>query len=422
MPTPTGDRIQLTTLQRRIIIAVAVGAAAIATIGFVGSYAAVRALAEAKGFGAFARAFPIGVDAGILVLLALDLLLTWLRMPLAMLRHTAWLLTASTVVFNAAASWPDPVGTGMHAVIPVLFVVIVEAARHAIGRTADLTAGRHMESVRVSRWLLDPIATFRLWRRMKLWELRSYDEVIELEQQRLIERARLRTRYGRRWRSKAPVEAVLALRLTRYGRSVADPIKGVLDIEHAPAIAPRAAAALPAAAAPSSSKVPSVAVAASGCVEETRTDARDDFDTAAAAAIAVVQPLPVTAQPDTDDDRAAEQPQPQPPEEEAQPDALVLDLATQPPAPRSRSRAVAKPTAPRRQVVNLRLPEADEPFLDQARKLNVQSLREDSRKVSQRQLAKALGVGQRRAQRLWNALPDTLAAAVAETQPEAKED
>jgi hypothetical protein len=232
--TPNADRPKLTDLQRRLIIAVAAGGIAIAAIGFVGSYAAVAKLAAAKDFGAFAHVFPIGIDAGILVLLALDLLLTWLRMPLAMLRHTAWLLTAATIAFNAAAAWPDPIGTGMHAVIPILFVVIVEAARHAIGRTADITAGRHMDSVRMVRWLLDPVSTFRLWRRMKLWELRSYDDVIRLEQSRLIERARLRARYGRRWRSKAPVSAVMALRLTRYGRALA-PVSGVLDIEHAPA-------------------------------------------------------------------------------------------------------------------------------------------------------------------------------------------
>lgn len=234
MKTPTGDRLQLTTLQRRLVIAVAVGAAVIAAIGFVGSYAAVAKLAKAKGFGDFATIFPIGIDAGILVLLALDLLLTWLRMPLAMLRQTAWLLTAATIAFNGAAAWPDQIGTGMHAVIPILFVVVVEAARHAIGRTAAITAGRHMESVRLVRWLLDPISTFRLWRRMKLWELRSYDDVIKLEQSRLVERARLRARYGWRWRSKAPVSAVMALRLTRYGREIA-PVSGVLDIEPAPA-------------------------------------------------------------------------------------------------------------------------------------------------------------------------------------------
>ncbi|MFF7171114.1 DUF2637 domain-containing protein [Streptomyces pseudovenezuelae] len=228
------NRPKLTDLQRRLVAGVAFGAAVIALIGFVGSYAAVRRLAEAKAFGKFAMLLPIGVDAGILVLLALDLLLTWLRMPFAMLRHTAWLLTAATIAFNGAAAWPDPIGTGMHAVIPVLFVVVVEAVRHAIGVAADVTAAKHMESVRLSRWLLAPLGTFRLWRRMKLWELRSYDEVIALEQARMIERARLRRQYGRRWRSQAPLDAVLALRLTRYGRPLA-PVEGVLVIDGAPA-------------------------------------------------------------------------------------------------------------------------------------------------------------------------------------------
>lgn len=233
MKTPNGDR-PLTPLQRRIIIAVAAGTTVIAGIGFAGSYTAVSRLAQAKGFGDFAHAFPIGIDAGICVLLALDLLLTWLRIPLALLRYIAWLLTVATIVFNAAVSWPDPIGVGMHAVIPVLFVVAVEAARHAIGRIADITADKHMDGVRVARWLLSPVPTFLLWRRMRLWELRSYDEVIRLEQSRLIERERLRARYGRRWQRKAPVEAVMALRLTRYGRALA-PVSGVLDIEHAPA-------------------------------------------------------------------------------------------------------------------------------------------------------------------------------------------
>lgn len=202
----------------RILVGVVVaGAVVIAAIGFAGSYAAVRELALAKGFGWFANVFPIGVDAGIVVLLALDLLLTWLRIPFPLLRQTAWLLTAATIAFNGAAAWPDPLGVGMHGIIPILFVVSVEAARHAIGRVADITADKHMESVRLARWLLAPLPTFRLWRRMKLWELRSYDEVIRLEQERLVYQARLRARYGRAWRRKAPVESLMPLRLARFG-------------------------------------------------------------------------------------------------------------------------------------------------------------------------------------------------------------
>ncbi|MFF4289552.1 DUF2637 domain-containing protein [Streptomyces sp. NPDC001633] len=213
---------QLTRTHRILIGVVIAGAAVIAGIGFAGSYAAVRELAIKKGFGNFSYVFPIGIDAGICVLLSLDLLLTWIRIPFPLLRQTAWLLTAATIAFNGAAAWPDPLGVGMHAVIPVLFVVAVEAARHAIGRIADITADKHMEGVRLTRWLLAPVPTFLLWRRMKLWELRSYDAVIKLEQERLVYQARLRSRFGRAWRRKAPVESLMPLRLARYGVPLAE--------------------------------------------------------------------------------------------------------------------------------------------------------------------------------------------------------
>ncbi|MFF2571498.1 DUF2637 domain-containing protein [Streptomyces sp. NPDC058084] len=213
---------QLTRTHRILIGLVVAGAVIIAGIGFAGSYAAVRELAIDKGFGNFSYFFPIGIDAGICVLLALDLLLTWIRIPFPLLRQTAWLLTAATIAFNGAAAWPDPLGVGMHAVIPVLFVVAVEAARHAVGRIADITADKHMEGVRLTRWLLSPVPTFRLWRRMKLWELRSYEQVIKLEQDRLIYQARLQARFGRAWRRKAPVEALMPLRLAKYGVPLAE--------------------------------------------------------------------------------------------------------------------------------------------------------------------------------------------------------
>ncbi|MGW1002252.1 DUF2637 domain-containing protein [Streptomyces sp. NPDC001118] len=235
--------IQLTRTQRALVLGVVAGAVVIAAIGFVGSYAAVRDLAIRKGFGQFAKVLPIGVDAGIAVLLSLDLLLTWMRMPFPMLRQSAWLLTVATIAFNAATAWPDPIGVGMHAVIPVLFVVTVEAARHAIGRLAAITADRYIEGVRVWRWLLAPVPTFLLWRRMQLWELRSYSQVIKLEQERLIYQARLRSRFGRRWRRKAPVEEILPLRFARYGVSLEEATRslglaarpGVAEVEPSPA-------------------------------------------------------------------------------------------------------------------------------------------------------------------------------------------
>ncbi|GAA2561296.1 MULTISPECIES: DUF2637 domain-containing protein [Streptomyces] len=255
--------LQLTRTHRVLIGVVVTGAVIIAGIGFAGSYAAVRELALKKGFGDFSYVFPIGIDAGICVLLALDLLLTWIRIPFPLLRQTAWLLTAATIAFNGAAAWPDPLGVGMHGVIPVLFVVSVEAARHAIGRIADITADKHMEGVRLTRWMLSPVPTFLLWRRMKLWELRSYEQVIKLEQERLVYQARLRSRFGRGWRRKAPVEALMPLRLAKYGVPLADTAPaGLAAAGIEPALippAPRAESPAPQSAVPPAEQRPQLA-------------------------------------------------------------------------------------------------------------------------------------------------------------------
>lgn len=258
-PTAPGNPLQPLTQTQKILTGIVVGSVlTIATLGFIGSYSAVTDLATTKGFGRFAHAFPIAVDAGIIAFLALDLLLTWRRIPFPLLRYTAWVLTLATIAFNAATAWPDKLGTGMHATIPILFVIAVEAARHAIGRIADITADRHLEGIRWTRWLLAFPSTFRLWRRRTLWELRSYDEVLRMEQQRLVYRARLRATYGRRWRWKAPVEAVLPLRMARFGLPVGAPLpvdESALKafppvVIEAPQSAPQAAVEAPPAPAP----------------------------------------------------------------------------------------------------------------------------------------------------------------------------
>lgn len=228
-PTAPGTTPHLTPLTRtqKILTGIVVGAVlVIATLGFIGSYTAVTKLALTKGFGQFAHAFPIAVDAGILAFLALDLLLTWRRIAFPLLRYTAWGLTAATIAFNAVVSWPDPVGTGMHGVIPILFVIAVEAARHAIGRIAEIVADKHLEGPNTSRWFLNPIGTFILWRRQRLWAIRTWGTVLELERERRIYIGKLRREHGRGWRRKASAEQILVLWLaTKNGMSIAEAIE-----------------------------------------------------------------------------------------------------------------------------------------------------------------------------------------------------
>lgn len=224
MTTP-GSSLQPLTRTQKILTGIVVGSVlVIAALGFIGSYSAVTDLAAAKGFGKFARAFPVAVDAGIIAFLALDLLLTWRRIAFPLLRYTAWALTAATIAFNAATAWPDKLGVGMHGTIPVLFVIAVEAARHAIGRLADITADKHLEGPNASRWILNPVGTFILWRRQRLWEIRKWDTVLQLERERRIYRAQLRREHGRRWRRKATAAQRLVLALSADGMSVQEAI------------------------------------------------------------------------------------------------------------------------------------------------------------------------------------------------------
>ncbi|MDJ0342804.1 DUF2637 domain-containing protein [Streptomyces sp. H10-C2] len=219
------------------IIAI-LGGVLLAGIGFSGSYNTLRHLAQTKGFGLFAYAFPIGIDAGILVLLALDLYMMRKRMPLPILRWAAHGLTAATVAFNAAAPagpvMSDPLAASMHGIIPTLFIIAVEAARHYIGRMAALLAGdTPLGSVRLDRWILAPLSTPRLARRMRLYGI-TYKEVTAQHQQLRIYRESLRQKYftdPRGWRKAATADELLPFKLGPLGLSVEGALAIPLDEE-----------------------------------------------------------------------------------------------------------------------------------------------------------------------------------------------
>lgn len=216
------QKVDLSRSQKALIAVVVIGALLIAGLGFWGSYSAVSALAAEKHFGAFSRWFPIGIDAGIAVLLSLDMVLAGLRIPFPLLRQFAWVLTGATICFNAATAEGDWLAVAMHAIIPMLFIVIIEGGRHTIGRIADITAEKLIESPPLTRWILSPWPTFRIWRRMRMWQITSYEHAVTLERDTRVLRTRLRQRHGRRWRTVASERAQLALNLSRYGVPVWD--------------------------------------------------------------------------------------------------------------------------------------------------------------------------------------------------------
>lgn len=195
----------------------------VGVIGFAASYSTLEAAALRWGFGPMlAAAFPIGIDASIIAFLALDLVLIHCRTPWPLLRLSAHVMTGVTVVLNASAHGGVSLSakTLSHAVMPVLFVIGVEAGRRLVVKAARLADGLDTEGVPAHRWVLAPWATFRLWRRMKLWGLVSYRRAVELEKVRTIYEVRLEQRHGKGWKKTAEPEELLPLTLAPYGLTV----------------------------------------------------------------------------------------------------------------------------------------------------------------------------------------------------------
>ncbi|MCX4682575.1 DUF2637 domain-containing protein [Streptomyces sp. NBC_01433] len=207
---------------------VAVNATALAVIGFTGSYRSIRDLSLDWGWGWFSYVFPVGIDVGIIGLIAADLFLCAIRTPAPILRWFAWVLTVATVVFNASSGWPadgsagwmDYVEAAAHATMPGLVVVITEALRRAIARRARIAHGHEYEPLGIARWLLAPFSTFGVWRRMRLWEVYTRSAALDLERDRLTLRDELRERHGRKWRKKARPFELRAMRDASRGLSI----------------------------------------------------------------------------------------------------------------------------------------------------------------------------------------------------------
>jgi hypothetical protein len=198
-------------------------------LGVIGAVNSFRAVANAvePSFGDLAWTVPLGVDVGIAVFTALDLLLARLGMRMSWLRLVPWVLVATTIYLNVAGE-DEPVAAVAHAVLPGLWVIAVEAGSHVVRARAGL-AGRaapdRMDRVRWTRWVLAPLSTLRLWRRMVLWETRSYPEALRRERDRLLACTELQDRWGRwAWRWRAPRRARVLHRLGELAPAGALPI------------------------------------------------------------------------------------------------------------------------------------------------------------------------------------------------------
>ncbi|WP_165985022.1 DUF2637 domain-containing protein [Streptomyces sp. YIM 98790] len=197
--------------ERWLLGAAIAAGVAVGALGLASSFEALSAAARAWGF-AHPWMLPVGIDVAIPVFTLAHLLLIRMDMRLAWVRIVPWALTAVTCWLNIAAGTSFAAKLA-HGTMPLLWVVLSEIAAHVYAVRIGAVTGRRMERIRRSRWLLAPLSTFALWRRMVLWETTSYTTALARERERLLARAELRETYGRAWRRRAPRSTRVLLKL-----------------------------------------------------------------------------------------------------------------------------------------------------------------------------------------------------------------
>lgn len=191
-----------------------VAVTALGLVGFVVSFSRVQE-GVVPYFGGLAWTVPLGIDLGIAVFTGLDLLMTYSGMRTRWLRLVPWSLVAATVYLNTVGE-PTVQGKVAHAVLPLLWVIAVEAGAHVVRHRAGLAGkGDQMDRVRGSRWVLAPVSTASMRRRMILTEETSYPSAITRDLDSRVVRARWRDEYGFWWRWRVPREQRV---LYRHGR------------------------------------------------------------------------------------------------------------------------------------------------------------------------------------------------------------
>ena len=165
-------------------IVIGIMAALIALGGMVSSFRAVSVEMEPTFGAKWAWIVPLVDDLTVFVFSGVDLVLARLDMGHPLARWTVYGATGGTVYLNYMAGG-NAAGRVAHVLMPSIWVVFVELMRHVVRRQTNLVTGSHREPIPFARWLLSPVPTFLLFRRMVLWGVNSYTVALDREARRL---------------------------------------------------------------------------------------------------------------------------------------------------------------------------------------------------------------------------------------------
>jgi len=198
-PEPTANRLSAGWITLAVIIGVMA-----ALIGLGGMALSFRSVRDEMipAFGAWALLVPIVVDMTVFVFSGVDLILARMDMSHPLARWVVYGATGGTIYLNYTAGH-DPAGKVAHVLMPAIWVVFVELMRHVVRTHVGLSGNTRRQPIPLGRWLLSPLPTFLLFRRMVLWQVNSYPRALARERTRLAAIATARHLAGRGWRRKA---------------------------------------------------------------------------------------------------------------------------------------------------------------------------------------------------------------------------
>lgn len=202
--------VPLTTSHKWMLGGLGTGSLALAVMAFKGMFGPVRD-AMRPWFHANAWMIPVGTDLGIILTSLFNVYLELTGMRLWWLRWVTLLFLGLQLGINIGVADGDPLGSAGHAVLPSLFITIVEVWIYLI-RKRRKAAQTEPEKVEWRRYLADFSGSREIAKLMTRWGI-TYATALNMLQQQKLAFAHLHIIYGKRWESEAPYDLLVMLHM-----------------------------------------------------------------------------------------------------------------------------------------------------------------------------------------------------------------
>ncbi|MEY9210590.1 DUF2637 domain-containing protein (plasmid) [Thermobifida halotolerans] len=148
--------------------------------------------------------FPLVLDGLIVYFMALDLWTEWRRIRHPYYRWVAYMLAMLTLVLNVSSAEQGE-GWLAHVAPPLGVILISEGLAIWVRSMSGLHRSQPVsDRIPLGHWVTRPASATRIMRLMWGWNIRSYDEAVEMDRQRCLAYAMLKQQYGRKWRRQTP--------------------------------------------------------------------------------------------------------------------------------------------------------------------------------------------------------------------------